>query len=138
MSEEPDDFGSGYASYKALWCFAKNGRGISEVGHGRNMDGLQVFLCKLGPFAVWGGGNQFARADGQGGSSSFLGLESLYVPPAGEWGDVIMEVERILGRHGFELPTREVLERALPEDVRVATLWDPPHRVFDAVFHWCD
>ena len=132
-----DHYGSGYSSYVHAFAWLSDRSGHVERRDGTDIAGLHLYLCRRGPFAAWGPGSKSRNKDGSG-AGGFLEWEEVGVLPAGRWKEAIAEIERKLRECGLRTVTKMEVETPLPGDIKVASLFDPPYRVFDAVFHWID
>jgi hypothetical protein len=107
------------------------------MGAGKVVDGLLVYLCRRVPIAVYGADTRAYRAGG--GSSGFLGPDTVGTPPAGDWDAVVKEVCAKLREHGLSIADAETLQPLLSFEYTIDTnLSNAPHRLFDVLFYWYD
>jgi hypothetical protein len=132
-----DHYGSGYASYVHLFCFKQKGKSASQNQGHTEIDGIDVYLCRLAPVAALGAGSQ-TRFVGGGMAYTTLSVEQVNQSPPGEWAWEINEIRTKLDRRGFVLPSQAELSQKLPFALK-AKRYRPsysPTCVFDAIFFW--
>jgi hypothetical protein len=131
-----DHYGSGYASYVHLFCSKRDGES-SGRREGVQVPGIDLYLGRLAPLAVYGAGSQALHA-GRAKSFSHLSVDRLGESPPGDWTWEVNEIRTKLERHGFEFPSPGELAAELPVKLK-AKRYRPsyaPRSVFDAIFFW--
>ncbi len=133
-----NSYGSGYASFVDMFCFKKDGSTRQRfLGSGEKVTGIQVYLSRLAPVAVYGAEERTRHANG--GSSSLLGYDAIGTVPDGDWKCVLEEVHAVLENFGLEIADAMTVSKLLPFDASIETnLGEPPFRIFDLFFYWYD
>lgn len=132
-----DHYGSGYASYIHLFCSKRGHKSTSRQKGDVEIQGIDLYLCRLAPLATYGAGSQTRFAAG-GMAFSKLSIEQVGQSPPGYWTWEINEIHTRLTERGFELPSPDELAAKLPCELK-AKRYRPsytPKCVFDAVFFW--
>jgi hypothetical protein len=136
VEAQRDHYGSGYASYVHLFCHKRERKPASRPADSE-IPGLDLYLCRLAPLAVYGAGAQTHY--GQGAMSySQLSVAVVGQSPPGDWTWEINELRTKLSRRGFEFPAPAALAAQLPFELK-AKRYRPsfsPRCVFDAVYFW--
>lgn len=132
-----DHYGSGYASYVHLFCSKRGQKSPSLQKGDTEIQGIDLYLCRLAPLAIYGAGSQTRFAAG-GMAFSKLRVEQVGQSPPGDWTWEINEIRTRLAERGFEIPSPAELAAKLPCELK-AKRYRPsytPKCVFDAVFFW--
>jgi hypothetical protein len=131
-------FGSGYASFVEVFCVKKDGSGTRPyMGTGKVVDGLLVYLCRRAPIAAYGADTRAYHAGG--GSSGFLGPDTVGITPAGDWEAAVREVCAKLSERGISIADVEMLRHPLTFEYTIDNnLSDAPYQALDVLFYWYD
>lgn len=132
-------YGSGYASYVAVFLTRRDGSAQRSEKGWTHVEGLLLALCRLAPLAVLL--KPGTRSSGPDGAGSYDLPELSQVADADipGWESECRQINQVLARHDITLLRSEVLGQPLDAHLRIETvLGDPPYRVFDAWFHWMD
>jgi hypothetical protein len=133
---EWNHYGSGYASFIDAWFYHPDGRARRSIS-GNHHAGIFVLLSRLTATFSLGQGEKAWSA--KGGSSYLPNFESIDVLNDPALIETATAIGTALEGFGLMRLRRVDLEPLIPETLGVPTiLSDPPHRVFDAVFHWED
>lgn len=138
LVRELDHHGSGYASYISAFLFPRDKRSQRDFPDRVETTGILLYMSRLAPIAVYGASGRTENKRNSGGSSGFLSVENLGKLPEGDWIDFLMSVRECLQAKNIEILPAEPLLLPAPEDVRIPTLFDGPHYVFDTLFYWSD
>lgn len=132
-------YGSGYASYVAVFLTKRDGSTQRSEQGWTHVEGLSLALCRLAPVAVLL--KPSTRSSGPNGAGSYGLPDLLQVADADipGWEAECRQIGQVLDRHDITLLRSKVLGQPLDAHLRIETvLGDPPYRVFDAWFHWMD
>lgn len=143
---ERDHFGSGYASYIKWFVYEESSIQVEEDRFRRNVEtqGLHVLISRLAPVVVMGNGEEFRsylRTTGAelGSGQSILSRPGeLNIDPTLQ--KLANQVERLFMKYQFTILRKEDLDKPLPFDADIPTLWcdKGEYLVWDAVFYWED
>lgn len=140
ISVEADfnSYGSGYASFVEVFCFKKDGSTRRRfLGSGEKVIGIQVYISRLAPVAVYGAEERTRHA--HGGSSGLLTHEGVGTIPQGNWQAVLEEIASKLISSGIDVADAATIGKLLPFHADIETnLGEPPYRVYDLLFYWYD
>ena len=143
---EPQHFGSGYASYIQWLCYDKEHVVVKEEHSIRReeIDGLVVLISSLAPVILIGPGhkncnikvedNQFVS----GSSTMLFDPVQLEIPPKFE--GLRNQIERLFMKYHYTVLRKEDVEALLPFEATIPTIarQKGKYLVWDAIFYWTD
>lgn len=133
---EWNHYGSGYASYVDAWFYYPDGR-AKHLSEDENHSGVVVLLSRLSRFYVVGQGKKSWHKTG--GGSYLPALKIVDTVAHSALKPLEQGVDKILPAFGLERVRKIDLQHTISSDIDIPTiLSEPPHHVFDALFHWED
>jgi hypothetical protein len=135
---DPDHHGSGYASYISLFLSPRDGSSITEHPAYFETGGILLDLSRLAPIAVHGASSRTRNKRNPGSSSGLISMDNLGTLPGEKWAPFARIMKTCLRHCGIELLQREPLSLRAPDYLKIPTVFDGPHHVFDTLFYWED
>ena len=139
----------GFASYLELFCYKKDGSSRQTLsGCREEIMGILVYISHHAPIAAYGAGRrtQSRRPEIFALGFNRLGYDDIDTVPPGDWQEILDEICTKLKQAGLEVANSEALNERLPPEVSLeleqqmteTMLGEPPYRIFDLLFEWCD
>jgi hypothetical protein len=130
-------YGSGYASYVDIFCYKKDNTSTVQKGGVYYLDGIQIFISRLAPVAVFGKENRSKHK--HGGSFGFIRPNSVGTTPEGDWEYFVDEIKRKLASYNISLLNKRYVSQVLHFETKITTILDDgEYKIFDAFFYWED
>ncbi|MCW2538935.1 MAG: hypothetical protein JWN95_660 [Frankiales bacterium] len=133
---EPDG-GWPWSSFSEVLITDPDKAGGDPYLDGREIQGLSLCLCKLGPFAVLHSDAERSW-NATGSARSLPDLYSVAAVPAAGWEALSVAAKDVLQSFGIRLLPYEVLEQGIDPDIEIETLIGDGNTVYDAWFHATD